>query len=303
MVANEQDRAKPPAKVLIPTSGKRAAVSFEFFPPRSEKARVALDHAVGQLAPLGPKFMTVTYGAGGTTTDPTLQAVLKIQRETGIQTASHLTFVSTPIWDVATYAARLKEEGVGHVVALRGDPPAGKPADKYGGPGFFRSSPAFIASLKTAWGFDISISAYPEKHPDAPSSEGDIDMLARKADAGASRAITQFFFDNDTYFRFLDEADDAGVRIPIVPGVLPVLDFAKMTNFAARCGANVPSWMAERFAGVTDPVESRKIGLDIFIKQIDGLLAEGVDQIHIFTLNEADYVVAACAALPLGVPS
>ena len=281
-------------------SSQATSVSFEFFPPRSPAASAALDLTVARLARLGPAFMTVTYGAGGSTSDPTLAAVLRIQRTHGIPTASHLTFVATPIWEVASYAARLKEEGITRVVALRGDAPAGRASDKYGGPGFFRSSPAFIASLKTAWDFDISISAYPEKHPDANSSEGDIDMLARKADAGASRAITQFFFDNDIYFRFRDEAAAEGVSIPIVPGVLPVMDFSKMAGFAARCGASVPGWLGERFAAASTPEDSRKIGQEVFIRQIEGLIAGGVEHVHVFTLNDAEYSEAACAALRLG---
>lgn len=177
------------------------SLSFEFFPPRTDKARENLARSAERLAKLHPAFMTVTYGAGGTTTDPTLNAVLSIQGATGVPTASHLTYVSTPIFQVATYAQALKDNGISHVVALRGDPPPGKPGDRHGGAGFYHSTPAFVASLNKAWGFDISVSAYPEKHPDTPSAEGGIEMLARKEDAGAKRAITQFFFDNDLYFR------------------------------------------------------------------------------------------------------
>ena len=276
-------------------------LSFEFFPPRSDKARAALDMAAARLAKLGPAFMTVTYGAGGTTTDPTLNAVLAIQRATGVPMASHLTYVSTPIYQVATYAQALKDNGITHVVALRGDPPPGKPGDRHGGAGFYHSTPAFVASLNKAWGFDISVSAYPEKHPDTPSAEGDIEMLARKEDAGAKRAITQFFFDNEIFFRFLDEADKAGVEMPVVPGVLPIMDFAKMTGFAARCGASVPGWLHERFAAVDSPEESRKVALDVLTVQIEGVIAGGAKHIHVFTLNDAVMTEELCGRVGLGL--
>ncbi len=276
------------------------SVSFEFFPPRSDKARVALSETAERLAKLGPAFMTVTYGAGGTTTDPTLNAVLDIQARTGVPTASHLTYVSTPIYQVATYAESLKAAGIGHVVALRGDPPPGKPGDRHGGAGFYHSTPAFVASLNKVWGFDISVSAYPEKHPDTPTAEGDIEMLARKQDAGAKRAITQFFFDNDIFFRFREDADDVGVTIPVVPGVLPVMDFAKMTGFAARCGASVPGWLHERFASVTDPLEARKVASAVLAEQVEGLIAGGCQHIHVFTLNDAGMTEDLCRRLGLG---
>ena len=275
-------------------SRKDVTLSFEFFPPRTDKARDNLFAAAARLAKLGPAFMTVTYGAGGTTSDPTLNAVLAIQKATGVPVASHLTYVSTPIFQVATYAQTLKDNGISHVIALRGDPPPGKPGDRHGGAGFYHSTPAFVASLNKAWGFDISVSAYPEKHPDTPSAEGDIEMLARKEDAGAKRAITQFFFDNDIYFRFLDEADKAGVQIPVVPGVLPIMDFEKMKGFAARCGASVPGWLHERFAGVTTLEESRKIAMDVMTAQVEGLIKGGVKYVHVFTLNDAGMTEELC---------
>ena len=273
---------------------KDLTLSFEFFPPRTDKARDNLFAAAARLAKLGPAFMTVTYGAGGTTSDPTLNAVLAIQKATGVPVASHLTYVSTPIFQVATYAQTLKDNGISHVIALRGDPPPGKPGDRHGGAGFYHSTPAFVASLNKAWGFDISVSAYPEKHPDTPSAEGDIEMLARKEDAGAKRAITQFFFDNDIYFRFLDEAEKAGVQIPVVPGVLPIMDFEKMKGFAARCGASVPGWLHERFAGVTTLEESRKIAMDVMTAQVEGLIKGGVKYVHVFTLNDAGMTEELC---------
>jgi len=275
-------------------SRKDVTLSFEFFPPRTDKARDNLFAAAARLAKLGPAFMTVTYGAGGTTSDPTLNAVLAIQKATGVPVASHLTYVSTPIFQVATYAQTLKDNGISHVIALRGDPPPGKPGDRHGGAGFYHSTPAFVASLNKAWGFDISVSAYPEKHPDTPSAEGDIEMLARKEDAGAKRAITQFFFDNDIYFRFLDEAEKAGVQIPVVPGVLPIMDFEKMKGFAARCGASVPGWLHERFAGVTTLEESRKIAMDVMTAQVEGLIKGGVKYVHVFTLNDAGMTEELC---------
>jgi methylenetetrahydrofolate reductase (NADPH) len=277
----------------------RVPISFEFFPPRSDAARVKFDATVAALTALDPLFMTVTYGAGGTTTAPTLDAVTRIAA-TGIPVASHLTFVSTPIWEVARYAGQLRDAGITHVVALRGDPPPGKPGDRYGGAGFFHSSPAFVASLKTAWGFDISVSAYPEKHPDALSSDGDIEMLAKKQDAGASRAITQFFFDNDVYYRFRDEAAAIGVDMPIIPGLLPILDFAKMQNFAARCGASVPAWLIERLEGVPTS-DAIRIAEDLLVSQAEDLIAHGVPQLHVFTLNEVPLTSAVFNAV--GAPN
>jgi methylenetetrahydrofolate reductase (NADPH) len=277
----------------------RVPISFEFFPPRSERARETLEATVALLAPLEPLFMTVTYGAGGTTSAPTLDAVIRMSR-TGIPIASHLTFVSTPIWEVARYAGQLRDAGIDHVVALRGDPPPGKPGDRYGGAGFFHSSPAFVASLKQAWGFDISVSAYPEKHPDAQSTEGDIEMLANKEDAGASRAITQFFFDNDIYYRFRDDAAAAGVAMPIVPGLLPIMDFTKMTGFAARCGASVPSWLHDKFSGVAEG-DARKVAEEVLVAQAADLVANGVPQLHVFTLNEAAMTKAVFSAV--GAPT
>jgi methylenetetrahydrofolate reductase (NADPH) len=277
-----------------------ASISFELFPPRTARAEEELSAVTARLARLGPDYMTVTYGAGGTTADPTLRAVLAISESTGLPTASHITFVATPIWEVASYAQKLRDAGIDRVVALRGDAPKGRPADRYGGPGFFRSSPAFVASLKTAWGFDISVSAYPEKHPDAPLAEGDIDMLARKADAGASRALTQFFFDNDIYYRFLEEAEAADVGIPIYPGVLPILDFTKMQSFAARCGASVPRWLVDKFAPFDKPEDRRRISEEVLLAQVEDLLANGVAHIHVFTLNEAGFSELICRSLPLG---
>ncbi len=273
-------------------------VSFEVFPPRTDKAREALDDVLARIIPFGPQFVSVTYGAGGTTSDPTLHTVLGIARTFAVPTASHLTYVATPIWEVASYAQKLRDAGISRVVALRGDAPAGKPTDRYGGPGFFRSTPAFIASLLKVWDFDISIAAYPEKHPDASYPEGDIEMLAMKADAGAKRAITQFFFDNDIYFRFRDEAVAKGVSIPIVPGVLPILDFAKMTGFAARCGASVPGWLAARFEGKSG-ADARKIAEEALVSQVEGLMRGGVSQVHIFTLNESEMTGLICRTLGL----
>lgn len=275
----------------------KATVSFEFFPPRSEKAREQLEHTLVRLAPYGPAFVSVTYGAGGSTADPTLDAVLHIHRDFGLPTASHLTYVSTPIWDVASFAGKLKDAGISRVVALRGDPPAIKPSDRYGGPGFFRSTPAFIASLLKVWDFDISISAYPETHPDATYPEGDMEMLAMKADAGARRALTQFFFDNEIFLRYRDEAAALGVAIPIVPGLLPILDFQRMCGFAARCGASVPQWLHDRFAGAATPDARRAVARRVLTEQIRGLLAAGVTHFHMFTLNEPEMTELACREL------
>ncbi len=274
-------------------------VSFEFFPPRSEKARARLDAAMERLKHYGPRFVTVTYGAGGSTSAGTLEAVVHLSRTFGIETASHLTFVATPMWEVTTYARRLRENGIRHVVALRGDPPKGGRRDLYGGAGFFRSTPAFITAIRQIGDFEISVAAYPEKHPDAPTLEADIDMLALKCESGASRAITQFFFDNDLYWRFLERVRARGIAVPVVPGILPVLDYDKMRQFARMCGATVPAAMASRFEALEQPEDRLKLAGELVCEQVSALAQGGVTAYHFFTLNDARLPALACDCLGL----
>ena len=274
------------------------SVSFEFFPARSDEARAKLRKTVRELSKFSPKFLTVTYGAGGSTYDGTYDTVVDIHQDTGIDTASHLTFVATPAWRLATLARKLTQAGITRVVALRGDAPKGRAPDLYGGPGFFRSTPAFIAFLKQTGAFDISVAAYPEKHPDAPSLEADLDMLAHKCEAGADRAITQFFFENEDYYRFRDLAHVRGINVPIVPGILPIVDFSKMVSFAARCRASVPDRLAARFEQAA-PNDHGRIAVEVLSEQLSDLAAHGVAHFHIFTLNQTELTVAACHALGL----
>ncbi|MEE9588221.1 MAG: methylenetetrahydrofolate reductase [Hyphomicrobiaceae bacterium] len=278
--------------------GSNITVSFEFFPARSPEAQSRLRDTARQLKPFSPAFLTVTYGAGGSTYDGTFDTVVDLYRDSGIDTASHLTFVATPAWKLATFARKLKQAGVGRVIALRGDAPKGRAPDLYGGPGFFRSTPAFISFLKQTGDFEISVAAYPEKHPDAPSLEADLDMLAHKCGAGADRAITQFFFNNDDYYRFLDLAQKRGITAPIVPGILPILDFEKMTSFAARCRASVPQSLADRFEGA-DSADHLKVAAEVICEQVRDLAENGVEHFHIFTLNQAGMTIKACEALGL----
>ncbi len=277
----------------------KTTVSFEFFPARSVETRVKLRKIALVLSQFSPKFLTVTYGAGGSTYGGTYDTVVDLYQHTGIPTASHLTFVATPAWKLATLARTLSQAGVTRVVALRGDAPKGRAPDLYGGPGFFRSTPAFIAFLKQAGAFDISVAAYPEKHPDAPSLEADLDMLAHKCEAGADRAITQFFFENEDFYRFLDLAQKRGIHVPIVPGILPIVDFSKMVSFAERCRARVPEKLATRFERAP-PSDHGRISVEILGEQLSDLAAHGVDQFHIFTLNQIELTAAACDALGLG---
>lgn len=277
----------------------KPTVSFEFFPPRSEKARTKLDGAMRDLVAFAPRFVTVTYGAGGTTSAGTLDTVIHLSKTYALATASHLTFVATPIWDVTTYARALQDNGISRVVALRGDPPKGRTRDLYGGAGFFRSTPAFITAIRQIGDFEISVAAYPEKHPDAPSLDADIDMLALKCESGASRAITQFFFDNEVYYRFRDKVARRGIMVPIVPGILPILNFEKMLGFAKMCGARVPTSLHARFDGLASAADRRRAGEEVLCGQLDDLAANGVTEFHIFTLNEAGLTARACRHLGL----
>ena len=278
----------------------RVHVSFEFFPPKTEEMERNLWEAVERLAPLHPNFVSVTYGAGGSTRERTHTTVRRILKETALTPAAHLTCVAATKTEIDSVIRAYWDSGVRHIVALRGDPTGGV-GDKYAPhPGGYATSAELVAGIKRAGDIEVSVSAYPEKHPDSPDVEADIDMLKRKIDAGATRAITQFFFENDLYFRYLDRVRARGIDIPIVPGILPVQNFKQTTGFAARCGASVPRWLAERFDGLDDDVATRKlIAAAVAAEQALDLVERGVTDFHFYTMNRADLVYAICHLLGL----
>ena len=231
---------------------RRIRVSFEFFPPRTEEMEKTLWDAIGRLAPLRPAFVSVTYGAGGSTRERTHATVKRIRSETELVPAAHLTCVAADRAEIDQVIRDYSEAGVRHIVALRGDPPGGVGERYVPHPGGYHNAAELVAGIRRIADVEVSVAAYPEKHPDSPNVEADIDMLKAKIDAGAVRAITQFFFDNEHYFRYLDRVRARGITIPIVPGILPVQNFKQTRGVAERCGASVPQWLARRFEGLDD---------------------------------------------------
>ncbi len=259
----------------------------------------SLWRAIRRLAPLAPRFVSVTYGAGGTTRDRTHAAVARIRRETTLEPAAHLTCVGASRDEVDRVARAYWQAGIRHVVALRGDPPDGE-AGFRPHPQGYDSAAALVAGLKRVADFEISVAAYPEVHPEAMSAAADLDNLKRKLDAGAGRAITQFFFDHEAYLRFLDRAAAAGITAPIVPGILPITNFARAAGFAEQCGAAIPRWLADLFDGVDDDAETRNlIAAMVAADQCRRLTEYGVGDFHFYTLNRAELAYAICRALGL----
>jgi methylenetetrahydrofolate reductase (NADPH) len=272
----------------------RPAISFEFFPPKTEEMERSLWETITRLAPLSPNFVSVTYGAGGSTRERTHSTISRILKETRLTPAAHLTCVDAPCADVDDVVARYYEVGVRHIVALRGDPTSGLGGSYTPHPDGYRSSADLVASIKRRYSdIDVTVSAYPERHPESPSFDADIDMLKAKVDAGATRAITQFFFDNDLYLRYLDKVRARGIHIPIVPGILPVQNFKQAANFAKRTGASMPDWLAAKFEGLDDDAETRKlVAATVAAGQVQKLAKRGVDTFHFYTMNRADLVFA-----------
>jgi methylenetetrahydrofolate reductase (NADPH) len=266
--------------------------SFEFFPPKTEALENQLWACIRRLAPLRPRFVSVTYGAGGSTQARTHATVARILRETSLTPASHLTCVDASRETVDRVARDYWEMGVRHIVALRGDQPAG--TERYEPhPEGYAYAADLVEGLRRIAPFEISVAAYPETHPTALSHDHDLDNLKRKIDAGATRAISQYFFDTDIYLRFLDRCAAAGITVPIVPGILPVTNFAQVRKFSAMCGAGVPEWMAHLFDGLEDDVETRRmVAAVVAAEQVRLLQANGVDEFHFYTLNRPDLVYA-----------
>jgi len=294
--------AKGPARASrFLGAAPRIRVSFEFFPPKSEEMERTLWESITRLAPLAPNFVSVTYGAGGSTRERTHATVKRLLAETTLTPAAHLTCVAATREDIDGVIRAYHAAGVRHIVALRGDPTGGV-GDRYAPhPGGYLNAADLAAGItRIAPDIEVSVSAYPEKHPDSPSVEADIDMLAAKVDAGASRAITQFFFENDLYFRYLDRVRARGISIPIVPGILPVQNFKQAKAFTERAGASVPSWLAARFEGLDDDVATRKlIAAAVAAEQVLDLVDRGVTDFHFYTMNRADLVFAICHLLGL----
>ena len=286
---------------FMPAGHNRIDVSFEFFPPKDEAMEKTLWDAVTRLAPLSPQFVSVTYGAGGSTRERTHATVKRILNETALTPAAHLTCVAATREEIDGIVRDYRDAGVRHLVALRGDPITGAGEKYTPHPGGYENAAALVAGIKRiAPDFEVSVSAYPERHPDSPTLEADIDMLKRKVDNGATRAITQFFFENDLYFRYLDRVRARGIDIPIVPGILPVQNFGAAKNFATRAGATVPNWLAERFAGLDhDPATRKLIAAAVAAEQAIDLLDRGITTFHFYTMNRADLVYAICHLLGL----
>jgi methylenetetrahydrofolate reductase (NADPH) len=292
--------ANRPSRFVGAAATRGIRVSFEFFPPKTAEMEQSLWEAIGRLAPLQPNFVSVTYGAGGSTRERTHATVKRILAETMLTPAAHLTCVAATCAEVDSVIAGYAQAGVRHIVALRGDPLGGVGERFSRHPGGYRNAADLVAGIKRKADIEVSVSAYPEKHPDSPSIAADIEMLKAKVDAGATRAITQFFFENNLYFRYLERVRSSGIDIPIVPGILPVQNFKQTKNFAARTGATVPDWLAERFDGLDDDPATRKlIAAAVAAEQVLDLVDHGVTDFHFYTMNRADLVYAICHLLGL----
>jgi methylenetetrahydrofolate reductase (NADPH) len=278
---------------------KQPAISFEFFPPKTEEMERSLWDTIKRLTPLAPSFVSVTYGAGGSTRERTHSTIARILAETDLTPAAHLTCVGAARGEIDDIVGRYHDIGVRHIVALRGDPAGGIGTAYAAHPDGYRTSADLVAGIKRQHpDIEVSVSAYPEKHPESPDFDADIDVLQAKVDAGATRAITQVFFDNDLYLRYLDRVHARGIAIPIVPGIMPMHNFKQARNFVTRAGTSVPDWLAEKFEGLDDDAETRKlVAATVAADQVRKLTKQGVDTFHFYTMNRADLVFAICHLL------
>jgi methylenetetrahydrofolate reductase (NADPH) len=278
-------------------------VSFEFSPPRTDEAEANLWTAIRRLEPLAPAFVSVTYGAGGSTRERTHATVKRIVEETGLKPAAHLTCVGASRGEIDDIVRAYWNAGIRHIVALRGDMPGMTGAYEAHADGY-RSTPEMIAGIRKIADFEISVSFYPERHPDSPSHGHDIDLLKKKMDAGATRALGQFCFDNDLTARFRDDAAAAGITIPVVPGIIPTTNFTAVARMAAKTGASIPAWLAKGYEGLEDDVETRRIvAAAVLADQVQQLRTRGFGQFHFYTLNQANLTYAACRILGIRPPS
>ena len=268
-------------------------ISFEFFPPKTDAMEEKFWDSVHKLAPLKPRFVSVTYGAGGTTRERTLRMVSRIKSETGVDAAAHLTCVGASRAEVDAVVRGYREAGVSRIVALRGDPPEGVGQPFTPHPDGYQNAADLVSGLRRLGDFDISVSAYPEKHPQSANWAEEIDNLKRKIDAGADRAITQMFFSNGDYLRYLERARAAGITAPIVPGIQPIHSFKQIASFAGRCGTAIPAWLAERFDGLDEEPETHAlVASAVAAEQVTELLDEGVTEFHIYTHNRSPLALA-----------
>ena len=278
------------------------SISFEFFPPKTPKLEAKLWQSIEQLAPLGPKFVSVTYGAGGSTRTTTHKIVKNIINDTELNAAAHLTCVAATKEEVGSVIDDYKSIGVNHIVALRGDMPdmgSFKPH-----PDGYSSSVDLVGAIKKQGCFDITVSAYPEKHPESPSFKTDINFLKAKIDAGADQAITQFAFDNDVYSSFRDKLVADGINIPLIPGIMPTTNFKGVQNMAAKCGTSIPEWLSAQYTGLEDDFERRQeISIKVAVDQCRKLITEGFDRLHFYTLNQYKVISEICNILELGAES
>lgn len=284
---------------LHPTDSRdRFNISYEFFPPKTPEMETQLWETINRLAALDPHFVSVTYGAGGSTRERTHHIVERIASETRMKPAAHLTCVSAARDEIDAIVNDYWDAGVRHIVALRGDPPTGVGGKFEPHPQGYASSTDLVRGVRRLHDFEISVSTYPEGHPESASIEQDLDALESKIDAGATRAITQFFFDNDIYYRFLDRARARGITIPIVPGIMPIRNFRQVASFAQKAGASVPRWVADRFDGLDNDPETRSlVAATTAVEQVMGLARAGVNEFHFYTNNRADMVFAICHLL------
>ena len=276
------------------------SISFEFFPPKTPKLEAKLWQSIERLAPIGPKFVSVTYGAGGSTRTATHKIVKTIISDTDLNAAAHLTCVSASKEEVDSVIDDYKAIGVNHIVALRGDMPdmgLFKPH-----PGGYSSSVDLVEAIKKHGCFDISVSAYPEKHPESSAFEADINLLKAKIDAGADQAITQFAFDTDAYASFRDKITACGINVPLIPGIMPTTNFKGVQRMAEKCGTSIPDWLTSQYIGLEEDLERRQeIAINVVVDQCRGLISEGFDRLHFYTLNQYKVIGEACHILGLGV--
>ena len=273
-------------------------LSFEFFPPKTEAAENRFWDSLKKLAPLSPRFISVTYGAGGSTRERTLRMVSRISRETGIDAAAHLTCVGASRGEVDDVARKFHDAGVRRIVAIRGDPETGIGERFQPHPHGYANAAELVAGLARLAPFDISVAAYPERHPESDSWEAEMDNLKRKQDAGAKRAITQMFFDNKDFWRLLDRVEKAGIGLPIVPGIQPIHDFGRIRRFADKCGARIPGWLAERFEGLEEDRGTQAlVAASLAAEQVSELMDGGVSEFHFFTMNHAAQALALARIL------
>lgn len=289
-------------KKYLDLTADKLNISFEFFPPKSEKMEQTLWQSIRRLEPLAPNFVSVTYGAGGSTRERTHATVTKLVNETSLKPAAHLTCVSATKSDVNQVIKSYKQAGVKHIVALRGDPPEGVGANYKSFQDGYEGSVDLIKGIKSiSDDFEISVSAYPEKHPESTDFNADIDLLKAKIDAGATRAITQFFFENDHFYRYLEKVRASGIDIPITPGIIPIINFKSMTKFAASSGATIPKWLKQRYDGLdNDPKTAQLVSAALAVEQVLDLVENDVTDFHFYTLNRADLVYAICHMLGHG---